>query len=60
MLRALMAASVALTLAVAPAQAAEEINFGVISTEVTLVLVIFGLADAVAGLVLVLRSRRAA
>src|SRR6476620_10557330 len=33
MLRALMAASVALTLAVAPAQAAEEINFGVISTE---------------------------
>ena len=33
MLRALMAASVALTLAVAPAQAAEEINFGIISTE---------------------------
>jgi len=33
MLCALMAASVALTLAVAPAQAAEEINFGVISTE---------------------------
>jgi phosphonate transport system substrate-binding protein len=32
MLRALMAASVALTLAVAPAQA-EEINFGIISTE---------------------------
>lgn len=33
MLRALMAASVALTLAVAPAQSAEEINFGIISTE---------------------------
>ena len=33
MLRALMAASVALTLAVAPTQAAEEINFGIISTE---------------------------
>ena len=33
MLRALMAASVALTLAVAPARAAEEINFGIISTE---------------------------
>src|SRR5262245_45224735 len=32
MLRALMAASVALTLAVVPAQA-EEINFGIISTE---------------------------
>ena len=34
--------------------------FGVMSMEVTLVLVLFGLADAVAGLVLVLRSRRAA
>jgi hypothetical protein len=34
--------------------------FGVMSMELTLVLVIFGLADAVAGLVLVLRSRRAA
>jgi phosphonate transport system substrate-binding protein len=33
MLRALMAASVALTLAAAPTQAAEEINFGIISTE---------------------------
>jgi phosphonate transport system substrate-binding protein len=33
MLRALMAASVALTLAAAPARAAEEINFGIISTE---------------------------
>ena len=31
--RALMAASVAVTLAVAPARAAEEINFGIISTE---------------------------
>lgn len=35
MLRALMAASVAVTLAVAPAHAAEEINFGIISTEAT-------------------------
>jgi phosphonate transport system substrate-binding protein len=33
MFRALMAASVAVTLAVAPARAAEEINFGIISTE---------------------------
>ena len=33
---------------------------GVVSMEVTLLLVIFGLADAVVGLVLVLRSRRAA
>ena len=33
MLRALMAASVALTMAVAPARAAEEVNFGIISTE---------------------------
>ena len=33
MLRALMAASVAVTLTVAPARAAEEINFGIISTE---------------------------
>ncbi len=35
MLRALMAASVAVTLAVTPARAAEEINFGIISTEAT-------------------------
>ena len=35
MFRALMAASVAVTLAVAPARAAEEINFGIISTEAT-------------------------
>ena len=35
MLRALMAAAVAVTLAVAPARAAEEINFGIISTEAT-------------------------
>ena len=35
MLRALMAASVALTLAATPARAAEEINFGIISTETT-------------------------
>jgi len=34
--------------------------FGVMSMELTLVLVIFGLADAVAGVVLMLRSRRAA
>ncbi|HEY5830571.1 MAG TPA: phosphonate ABC transporter substrate-binding protein [Hyphomicrobiaceae bacterium] len=33
MLRALMAASVAVTMTVAPARAAEEINFGIISTE---------------------------
>jgi phosphonate transport system substrate-binding protein len=33
MLRTLMAASVVVTLAVAPARAAEEINFGIISTE---------------------------
>ena len=33
--------------------------FGVVSTEVTLLLVLFGLVDAVAGLLLVLRSRRA-
>ena len=33
--------------------------FGVVSTEVTLLLVLFGLVDAVAGLVLVLRGRRA-
>jgi phosphonate transport system substrate-binding protein len=33
MLRALMAASVAVTFAAAPARAAEEINFGIISTE---------------------------
>ena len=33
--------------------------FGVMSMEVTLVLVIFGLTDAVAGLVLVLRRRAA-
>ena len=32
---------------------------GVLSTEVTLLLVLFGLVDAVAGLVLVLRGRRA-
>ena len=35
MLRALMAAAVAVTLAVTPARAAEEINFGIISTEAT-------------------------
>lgn len=35
MLRALMAASVAVTLAAAPARAAEEISFGIISTETT-------------------------
>src|SRR6516225_945186 len=35
MLRALMAASVALTLAATPAHAADEINFGIISTETT-------------------------
>lgn len=33
MLRAFMAASIAVTLATAPARAAEEINFGIISTE---------------------------
>jgi phosphonate transport system substrate-binding protein len=33
MLRALMAASVAVTMAIAPARAAEEVNFGIISTE---------------------------
>ena len=33
MLRALMATSVAVTLAIAPVRAAEEINFGIISTE---------------------------
>jgi len=35
MLRALMAATVALGLAAAPARAAEELNFGIISTETT-------------------------
>src|SRR5215470_15013050 len=35
MLRPLMAASIAVTLAAAPAAAAEEVNFGIISTETT-------------------------
>jgi phosphonate transport system substrate-binding protein len=35
MLRALMAASIAVPLAIAPARAAEEVNFGIISTEAT-------------------------
>ncbi|MGE0850137.1 MAG: phosphonate ABC transporter substrate-binding protein [Hyphomicrobiaceae bacterium] len=35
MLRALMGTSVAVTLAIAPVRAAEEINFGIISTEAT-------------------------
>ena len=35
MLRSLMAAAIAMTLATAPATAAEEVNFGIISTETT-------------------------